>query len=239
MGDPGAGRPRARTRPRGRGGHQHEAQAAALRELGIADVDLSPAPELVDAHLRLGRAVEAEDEAARYSAAALAKGQPWPLARAARSRGMLPENPDWARDFEEAERFHARTLDVFEHARTQLAYGARLRRDQQRSRSRELLRAALEAFERLGAEPWAEQARTELAATGERARRRDPSTIDDLTPQEFQIARLLAGGMTTREAAAAAFLSPKTVEYHLRNTYRKLGIRSREELTVAMASGPS
>ena len=92
-------------------------------------------------------------------------------------------------------------------------------------------------FERLGARPWAEQARAELAATGETARRRDASTLDDLTPQELQIARLLAGGMTTREAAAAVFLSPKTVEYHLRHTYRKLGIRSRDALAEALDAG--
>jgi DNA-binding CsgD family transcriptional regulator len=97
-------------------------------------------------------------------------------------------------------------------------------------RAREELRAALEMFETLGAQSWAEQATAELAATGETARRRDPSTRDDLTPQELQIARLLADGRTTREAAAAVFLSPKTVEYHLRNVYRKLGIGSRDEL---------
>jgi DNA-binding NarL/FixJ family response regulator len=96
-----------------------------------------------------------------------------------------------------------------------------------------MLREALEAFERRGAKPWAEQAREELAATGETARRRDTSTLDDLTPQELQIARRLADGSTTREAAAAIFLSPKTVEYHLDHVYRKLGIRSRDELTVA------
>jgi DNA-binding NarL/FixJ family response regulator len=85
-------------------------------------------------------------------------------------------------------------------------------------------------FEALGAQPWADQASAELAATGETARRRDASTLNDLTPQELQIARLLAEGKTTREAAAAVFLSPKTVEYHLRNVYRKLGIASRDEL---------
>jgi DNA-binding CsgD family transcriptional regulator len=85
----------------------------------------------------------------------------------------------------------------------------------------------------LGAEPWAAQARAELAASGETARRRDASTLDELTPQEIQIARQLAEGKTTREAAAAIFLSPKTVEYHLRNVYRKLGINSREELAAA------
>ena len=86
------------------------------------------------------------------------------------------------------------------------------------------------------AAPWAELARTELAATGETARRRDPSTLDELTPQELKVSLLLAEGRTTREAAAALFLSPKTIEYHLRNAYRKLGIRSREELPEALAA---
>ena len=90
-------------------------------------------------------------------------------------------------------------------------------------------------FDDLGAAPWADQAAAELAATGETARRRDPSTLDDLTPQELQIARLLAEGKTTREAAAAIFLSPKTVEYHLRHVYQKLGINSREELARVYA----
>jgi DNA-binding CsgD family transcriptional regulator len=216
----------------------HEAQAEALRDRGIADVDLSPAPELVDAHLRLGRADEAAAVAAAYVAGAEAKGQPWALARAARCRGILA--PDsWEDAFAEALTLHARTPDVFEAARTRLAYGTRLRREGQRARSRAELREALAAFERLGSPPWAEQARAELAATGETARRRDPSTLDDLTPQEFQIARLLASGLTTREAAAAAFLSPKTIEYHLRNTYRKLGIRTREELAAALAHPPA
>jgi len=80
-------------------------------------------------------------------------------------------------------------------------------------------------------------AEAELAATGETARRRDASTLDQLTPQELQIAHLLAAGRTTREAAAAIFLSPKTVEYHLRNVYRKLGINSRDELAAHFAPG--
>ncbi len=79
-----------------------------------------------------------------------------------------------------------------------------------------------------------ERARAELAATGETVRRRDPSTLDELTPQELQIALLLAGGKTTREAAAALFLSPKTIEYHLRHVYMKLGIHSREELARSL-----
>jgi len=96
------------------------------------------------------------------------------------------------------------------------------------------LRAALETFDDLGAAPWTEQARVELEASGETARRRDPSTIDDLTPQELKVAVVLAGGKTTREAAAALFLSPKTIEYHLRNAYRKLAVHSRDELRDAL-----
>jgi DNA-binding CsgD family transcriptional regulator len=91
-------------------------------------------------------------------------------------------------------------------------------------------------FERLDAQPWADRARAELAATGETLRARDPNTLDELTPQELQIAVLLTGGKTTREAAAALFLSPKTIEYHLRHVDQKLGIHSREELARVLAA---
>ena len=130
---------------------------------------------------------------------------------------------------------HEQTPDVFETARTQLAYGGRLRRVRQRVRAREQLRAALAVFDHLGATPWSDMARTELAATGETARRRDVSTRDQLTPQELQVALQLSSGRTTREAAAALFLSPKTIEYHLRSVYRKLGINSRDELAASIA----
>ena len=208
----------------------YEAQAEALGNLGIADVDLSPAPELVDAYIRLRRDDDAATAAAEFVARAEAKAQPWALARAARCRGLLAEPDRMDGCFEEAARLHSRTPDVFEAARTQLAHGARLRRARRRVDAREQLRSALAIFERLGAGPWADQAEAELAATGETARRRNPSTLDDLTPQESQIARLLADGKTTREAAAAIFVSPKTVEYHLRHVYQKLDIHSREEL---------
>jgi DNA-binding CsgD family transcriptional regulator len=214
----------------------YASQSAKMDELGFADVDISPAPELVEAYLRLGRREEAQREAGAYGRAAAEKGQPWALARAARCRGLLAEDDELERFFDEALEQHARTPDVFETARTQLAYGARLRRARKRVRAREHLRAAYGAFERLGAAAWAEAASAELAATGETARKRDPSTLGDLTPQELQIALLLAEGKTTREAAAAVFLSPKTVEYHLRHVYQKLGIRSREELAAAFSS---
>jgi DNA-binding CsgD family transcriptional regulator len=205
-----------------------------LAELGIDDVDLSPAAELVDVYVRLGRVDDARAVAARLDDAAQAKGQPWALARAARCRGYLEE--EFAPRFDLALELHAQTADAFETACTRLAYGARLRRARQRIRAREELRAALAAFDSLGAAPWRELARQELAATGETARRRDVSTLDALTPQELHIARLLAGGRTTREAAATLFLSPKTIEYHLRHVYRKLGVGSRAELAAALGS---
>jgi DNA-binding CsgD family transcriptional regulator len=218
------------------------ARAVERREVmlarGIADPDLSAAPEEVEACLRLGRARDAADALAPFARAAAEKGQPWALARAARCRALLAGDGDVDRAFAEALAVHAETPDTFETARTELAYGARLRRAGERVRARERLRTALSLFDDLGAVPWADATRTELAATGERVRPRDPSRLGDLTPQELQISLLLADGRTTREAAAAMFLSPKTIEYHLRNAYRKLGIHSRDELRSAMHSRP-
>ncbi|MGH3003294.1 MAG: helix-turn-helix transcriptional regulator, partial [Gaiellaceae bacterium] len=215
--------------------HAERWQRATL-ERAIGDADLSPAPEQVEAFLRLDRREEAAAVFAPFELAASAKAQPWALARAARCRGLLAAAGAFEPIFEEALVLHAQTPDVFESGRTELAFGARLRRVGERARARERLRSALVVFDGLGADPWAEIARTELAATGERARRRDPSTVDELTPQEFQISLLLAQGRTTREAAAALFLSPKTIEYHLHNAYRKLGVHSRDELRVALRS---
>ena len=220
-----------------------------LGELGITDVDLSPAADLAEAYLWLGDHEAAGRVAAQLMAAAQAKGQPWSRARALRCQGMLTgtdrggranggqaDGPGgFAAVFEEAIALHALTPDGFEAARTRLAYGGRLRRARSRVRAREQLRAAAEVFERLDAQPWADRARAELAATGETRRARDPNTLDELTPQELQIADLLTGGKTTREAAAALFLSPKTVEYHLRHVYQKLGINSRDELARILA----
>jgi len=214
-----------------------ERQRALLADLSITDVDLSPAPELVDAYLRLGRTDDARTAAREFAAAAGAKGQPWPLARAARCEAQVADDPVGL--FEQALAHHAQTVDAFEEARTRLAYGERLRRARNRVLAREQLRAAAQTFERLDAKPWADRAATEFAATGETLRRRDPNTIDALTPQELQIAVLLASGKTTRETAATLFLSPKTVEYHLRHAYQKLDIHSREELAQRLAGRDS
>jgi DNA-binding CsgD family transcriptional regulator len=211
-----------------------EHQQRLLEALGITDPDLAPAPELIDARIRLGRVYEARRLAGEFSAAADAKGQPWSIARALRGQGLVAEDDLFASIFEQALEQHADTPDAFEQARTRLAYGERLRRARNRKLAREQLRAALERFELLDARPWIDRARAELEATGQTLRRRDPATIDELTPQELQIALLLAGGKTTREAAAAMFLSPKTIEYHLRHIYLKLDIHSRDELTQAL-----
>jgi DNA-binding CsgD family transcriptional regulator len=208
---------------------------ALLRSRGIGDPDPCPAPELVEIYLRLGRGPEAVKLAEEFTRDASAKAQPWALARAARCRGLIAAEGESDPHFETALALHAQTADAFETARTHLAYGARLRRERLRVRAREHLRAAIDVFDRLGADPWSEIARAELAATGETARRRDVTTLNDLTPQELQIALSLADGRTTRETATALFLSPKTIEYHLRSVYRKLSIGSRSELKAAMA----
>jgi DNA-binding NarL/FixJ family response regulator len=108
------------------------------------------------------------------------------------------------------------------------------RRAHRRVEARGHLREALAVFDRLGARPWAERARTELAATGERLRKRDPYAAEELTAQELQVA-LVAGGATNKEAAAQLFISPKTIEAHLGSIYRKLGVRSRTELAGRFA----
>jgi class 3 adenylate cyclase len=207
-----------------------------LQQISIIDPDLSPAPDIVDTLVRLGRDTEAREVAARYAAAAAAKGQPFALARAARAHALVADDQHFADLFAIALRHHESTPDAFERARTQLYFGERLRRTRKRVEARKHLRAALKAFDELGAAPWGERAIAELQASGETARVRDDRYRQQLTPQELQVALTLAEGTTTREAAARLYLSPKTVEYHLRHVYDKLEIRSREELRAALTA---
>ncbi|MDQ4052613.1 MAG: helix-turn-helix transcriptional regulator, partial [Actinomycetota bacterium] len=214
----------------------YRAQQGLVAGLGLVDPDLSPSAEVVECLVRLGQQEDAVREARAFEAAATAKGQPWARARAHRALAVAGIEP--AVHFGRALAQHAHTPDAFELARTELALGAHLRRDRRPSEARPHLRAALTAFDRLAARPWAEAASLELTATGERVQRRTGIAAQQLTPQEFQTARLLAEGATTREAAAALFLSPKTVEYHLRHVYIKLGISSRRELAERVAADP-
>ncbi|TFV99839.1 ATP-binding protein [Leifsonia flava] len=210
----------------------YEALQDRLRELSLGDVDLAPVPELIE-HLKpaAGAGERLESLARSYLEAARRKALPWALARSHRAMAIVADDEQEAeRWFGTALELHEGTPDVYEAARTFLALGSRRRRARRRAASRDPLRAALERFDRLGATPWADRAAAELAATGETAVRREAGSLATLTPQERQIGALLADGLTTREAAASLFLSPKTVEYHLRHVYLKLGIRSRDEL---------
>jgi DNA-binding CsgD family transcriptional regulator len=217
-----------------------EAKQRVLDEHRMEDADLSPAPELAEARLRLGDEPGARAAAAAALAGAQAKRRPWALARATRAEALTTADDGTAlAAFAAALELHALASDTFEAARTRLCLGERLRRTGRRAGARPELRAALEDFERLGAAPWADRAGAELRATGETVRRRDPSSLDELTPQELRIALMLAGGATTRQAAGTLYLSPKTVEYHLRHVYLKLGVNSRAALAAAVRGGQS
>ncbi len=214
-----------------------EALDRRLDRLGVADPDLHPGPDLVDALCRVGRAAEAAGAAAGFARLAHATGRPWARARADRALALVAgDEADADALFRSALTHHDRTRDVFETARTRLARGMRLRRAGRRREAREELRAALTVLDDLGAALWAATARAELGATGERVPPRAPLGPSSLTPQELQVCLLLAEGRTTREAAAGLFLSPKTVEYHLRKAYTKLDIHSRGELAEVMGT---
>ena len=161
-----------------------------------------------------------------------ATSQPWAGAMAAHGRAVLAgARGDADPHFEQALALHADSVRPFEAARTELAYGEHLRRTRRRVAAREHLRAALETFEDLKATPWAERAAQELRASGETARKRDTGGSVDLTPTELQVAQLVQGGLSNREVAAQLFVSPRTVDFHLRNVFTKTGVTSRLELT--------
>jgi DNA-binding CsgD family transcriptional regulator len=192
-------------------------------------------PDLIEAYVRAGRSTDAEAVLERFELTARETGRTWALATAARCRGLLSADA-FEEHFLRALELHDLTPTPFERARTELCLGEQLRRNRQRVEARPRLAAALETFERLGAEPWAQRARAELAATGETLRRREPFAQEELTPQELQVALIVARGATNKEAGAALFLSPKTIETHLGRVYRKLNVRSRTELARLLAS---
>jgi DNA-binding CsgD family transcriptional regulator len=166
--------------------------------------------------------------------AAFAQGARTPAALAVveHGRALLADGADAERHFEQALAAHADSPRLPDRARTELAFGEWLRRARRRVDAREHLRTALTLFEQLGAAPWAERAAQELRASGETARRRDVSTATDLTAQERQVASLVRQGLSNRDAAARLFVSPRTIDFHLRNVFTKLGVTSRAELTA-------
>jgi DNA-binding CsgD family transcriptional regulator len=209
-----------------------EAALAAKREHGYCDATTHPrvTPDLVEAYVRVGRVSDAAAVLEPFEIDARASARPSALAFAARGEGLIDPDTSFEVAFERALELYAQVPDPFARARTELCFGELLRRRRQRERSRGVLRAALETFEALGAEPWAARARSELQASGATLRRRDDEAANDLTPQEWQIAALVAQGLTNKEVGARAFISPKTVEAHLTHIYSKLGVRSRAAL---------
>jgi DNA-binding CsgD family transcriptional regulator len=185
-------------------------------------------PDAVEAGVRAGRPEEAARRLDAFRALATAAPTQARRALLARSEALLGErDPDEA--FCAAIEY-APALSPLQRARTELLYGEWLRRERRRTDARVHLRTALELFRTLRAAPWAERAEAELRATGETARKRDVSAIEQLTPQELQIAALVTQGLTNKEIAAQLYLSPRTVDYHLRKVFTKLGIASRAEL---------
>jgi ATP/maltotriose-dependent transcriptional regulator MalT len=191
--------------------------------------------DLIEAYVRADRLQDAEAALERFDEQAQRTRITWSLAATSRCRGLLAGDDQFEEEFTDALRWHERTPTPFERARTELCLGERRRRARQRTEARGPLRTALATFERLGATRWAERARTELRATGETVRRHDAQAAEQLTAPELQVALVVCGGASNQEAAAALFLSPKTIEFHLRNAYRKLNVRSRTGLAAVLA----
>jgi DNA-binding CsgD family transcriptional regulator len=190
-------------------------------------------PDLIEALAAVGRCDDAQRAAEELAESAEGSRSDWTAAVAARCVALTSTRRDEVDDaFSLALERCSRHVPGFERARTQLAFGRWLRHAGRRVEARKHLREAESTFDICGALPWVEHARRELTASGERARRRQPDTRDELTAQELQVALIVAEGATNREAAARLFLSPKTIEKHLGNAYRKLGVRSRTQLAL-------
>jgi DNA-binding CsgD family transcriptional regulator len=190
----------------------------------------------VEAQVRAGDMDGARSTLRDFESQARQTGGRWALGTAARCRGLLADD-DEAADacFGESLAHLEAARAPFEIARTRLCHGERLRRSGRRVESRRALRAAIDGFTALGSKAWLERALIELRATGAKARKRTEITRDELTAHELQVALVVARGATNREAAAALFLSPKTIEFHLAHVYRKLGLRTRTELAAHAA----
>ena len=241
----------------GRGSHRMDAQyCLAVLELSLGnyqaalqcaldvyeddnpDVGTHVLPDLVEAAARCGRTGLADAALGRLAERALASGTPLALGLLARSRALLASDADAEPLYEEAIGHLGQCRARPQLARAHLVHGEWLRRQRRRRDARAQLRAAHDMFTSMGAEAFAERARLELLATGERGRQRIAGTAGELTPQEAQIARLVSEGDSNRDIAALLFLSPSTVDYHLRKVFRKAGVTSRTQLARVMAADP-
>jgi DNA-binding CsgD family transcriptional regulator len=220
-------------------GRYDEAGAAALRATEYPHDLGGPVNwgivELIEAAVRAGTPELAADARSRLAAMASASGTDWALGLAARAEALFVEGQRAEGLYLEAVDRLGRTRMAVDLARAHLLYGEWLARQRQRHDARRQLRTAYDLFSGFGMEAFAERARLELEATGERARKRTVNALDQLTPQETQIARLAAEGHTNREIAARLFISASTVEYHLRKAFRKLNVTSRTQLEDRLA----
>jgi DNA-binding CsgD family transcriptional regulator len=221
-------------------GRPDEALAAAQRGCEHDDVGLFAwaLVELIEAAVHSGATDVASAALERLSGRTQASGTDWALGIEAGSRALLSDGGDAEPLFREAIERLAGTRGVVHLARVRLLYGEWLRRESRRVDAREQLRAAYDSFHRIGAEAFAERARCELVATGETTPRRTVETRDVLTPQEVRIARMASDRQTNPEIGAKLFISPRTVEYHLRKVFTKLDVSSRKELRGALADIP-
>jgi DNA-binding CsgD family transcriptional regulator len=219
-------------------GHYGEALTAAQQACEHEDVMAYgwALVELIEAGVRDGRPDEAAAALDRLSERTQASGTDWALGIEAGSRALLSDGPDAERLYCEAVDRLERTRGVVHLARARLIYGEWLRRENRRVDAREQLRAAHGIFSDIGAEGFAERARNELLATGETARKRTDDARAVLTPQEAHIARLARDGLSNPEIGAQLFISPRTVQYHMRKVFQKLDITSRNQLNRVPAS---
>jgi DNA-binding CsgD family transcriptional regulator len=215
---------RAATQPATALHHLEQIGGPALRRMAALD--------LFDATVRAGRPDVARTWLAELELFAAGTRAPAAVAVVEHGRALLAGDDAAADHFARALAAHADSPRLPDRARTHLAFGEHLRRSRRRVDARAHLRTALALFDDLGATPWAERAAAELRASGETARRRDVSTATELTAQERQVAALVRLGLSNRDAAARLFVSPRTVDFHLRNVFSKLGVASRAELTA-------
>jgi DNA-binding CsgD family transcriptional regulator len=195
--------------------------------------------ELVEAASRSGEPELAGSALERIVEGTAVAANDWALGIRARSQALISEGEDADRLYREAIERLSHTRLRPDHGRAHLLYGEWLRRENRRIDAREQLRTAHDLLAAIGVDAFAERARGELQATGEKVRRRTVETRDDLTPQERQIAGLARDGLSNPEIGARLFLSPRTVEWHLRKVFAKLEIRSRRELAQALPSSDS